>query len=166
MKKYLLLVTCVILWTPAFSCSCGTAANFIRATKKADIIALVKVQEYQDFFILSAASPESKKQSLSTRVEVIQLLKGKEERKEVKISGDNGILCRPYIDVLKKDQYYVVGLYKGNSEQGEDYYISICGEYWINYNPTDKTVKGLIKEQSKKPKAMLFTELQALIAKG
>lgn len=166
MKKNLLTLFFTLSWLPVFSCSCSSAGNFIKATKKADIIALIKVEEYQDFFTLTGAGPDSINQPLSAKVEVIQLLQGNEERKEIKIYGDNGILCRPYIDALKKGGYYVVGLYKGQDiEQEEDYIISICGEFWIEYNQTNETVKGLIKENRRRPKTYLYSELKELLAK-
>ncbi|KAA3440555.1 hypothetical protein [Rufibacter hautae] len=165
MKKYILLAVMTLIWLPAISCSCGTARNFIKATQKADIIALVKIKEYQDFFTLTGAGPEPINQPQSVQVEVVQVLKGKEERKEVKIYGDDGALCRPYIDVFKKDQFYVIGLYKGDSEAGEDYAVSICGEFWLEYDQKLKTVKGRIEENRQKPKVLRLNNLQTLLTK-
>lgn len=100
----------------------------------------------------------------------MSVLRGQEYRKEFKIFGDNGVLCRPYIDVFKKEKYYIVGIYpcgnierEGIKETTDDYQVTVCGEYWIEYNPNNNTVKGRIRGKKRKPVIMSFEKFKKLI---
>lgn len=70
-------------------------------------------------------------------VEIIEQYIGNEKRKKVKIWGDNGIECRPYLSRFKKGNYYIISFFK---EGPNDYYISNCGENWLNVDFKQKKV--------------------------
>jgi hypothetical protein len=63
-------------------------------------------------------------------VEIMKTFKGNEKRKRIVVWGDNGMLCRPYIDNFKKGDTYYLAL----DPEGEDYEISVCGEYYLHVN--------------------------------
>lgn len=148
MRKMLLTLLGIIAWTSAQTCDCDYAGSFLTISKDADAIFIVRVDGYNDFFswLLGNRPPRA------ATFEIIKTLKGVADEKEITVFGDNGVLCRPYINTFKEDQYYVVGLYRCNGDRGEtaeDFYISVCGEYWLDYNPASKTITGRITEGSK-----------------
>lgn len=92
-------------------------------------MALVKVIEYTDFFNRKITNYD-KKMPLSMTVEVVEKYFGSEKRKRIKIWGDNGVLCRPYIVNFEVGKYYLIAPWKINetSESGAkgDYDFFSC----------------------------------------
>jgi len=89
-------------------------------------------------------------------VEIIEVLKGEENRPSVKVWGDNGMMCRPYLSRFKEGSTWIIAFSKSNEKRGhreetsKDYYISFCGEFWLQV--IDQSVVGIIEneEQYKK----------------
>ena len=52
---------------------------------------------------------------------------------------------------------------EGIAETSDDYQISICGEFWVDYNPDDKTVRGRIRESKRKPTIMTLDKFEKLL---
>jgi hypothetical protein len=160
-----------LTWTIGKPCSCSYAGNFLKISKHVDIVVIIKVTDYKDYFVLTGASPNDINQPQSATFEIVEILKGQENRKEIKVFGDNGFLCRPYINKFQKGKYYIVGLYKcqnierenGIKETVDDYQISSCGDYWVDYSPDNKTVKGFINKK-KKPTIMTLEKIKSVIA--
>lgn len=174
MKKLLLSIIGIIIWTSGYPCSCDYIGNFLKASEYAELIAIIKVKGHNDYFPLTgAAPPDTINQPLSATFEIIEILKGKEERKEVKVFGDDGVLCRPYIDKFEVGKYYIVGLLQGEDadrgfgikETAEDYQVLICGEFWIEYNPDSNMVEGLIKKKRRKATTMTLDAFKASLAR-
>jgi hypothetical protein len=90
--------------TEAFACDCNYQGPFLKMAEQTNFVALVKVEKYLTF-------REVDKMPLSMEVEIIEIYKGKENRKRIKLWGDNGIQCRPYLSTFKEGQYYVVALF-------------------------------------------------------
>lgn len=162
MRKLILTIVAFSIWATGQACSCAYKGNFLKVSQYADIVAIVKVKDHQDYFTLRGAAPTKINKPLSATFEVIQILKGEEDRREVKVFGDDGVLCRPYIDNFKIEQYYIVGLFKcgntarqnGINETEKDYYVNACGEYWLNLDNDQKTVTGLIEERKEKTRTV------------
>jgi hypothetical protein len=163
MRKMLLTWVGIVAWTSAQTCDCDYAGNFLTISKNADAIFIVRVDGYNDFFswLWTNGNPES------ATFEVIKTLKGFADEKEIKVFGDNGMLCRPYIDTFKKDRYYVVALYQCSEnregETTEDFLISACGEYWLDYNSTSKIITGLITPGTSKPSTLKLEAFEKLL---
>ena len=130
-----------------------------------EFVALVKVIEYSDFLEYEIDGYDNQ-MPYSMIVEVIQRYKGKEAKKRIKIWGDDGSLCRPYIANFEIGQYYIIApsLIKEDSEHGKanDYDFFSCftdyltvdienrmayGAYskWRNKIPLDKVVRRFEK---------------------
>jgi hypothetical protein len=167
MKRLLPIIIGLLIWNAGLSCDCKYMGNFLKVSQYPELIVIVKVKQYEDYFELTGAAPDTIHQPMSATFEIIRVLKGKTDKKEIKVFGDDGALCRPYIDTFKKDGYYVVGLAKCTNverennirETTEDYQIWTCGEYWIEYNPGDRTVKGLINDKNRKSKIISLDNL-------
>jgi len=154
MKKKILLILSIITWTTTQACICFSSdGNFLKTSKQVDLVAIVHVKDYQDYLEFNA----TRNQPLSAMFEIVKVLKGKEDRKEIKVFGDDGSLCRPYITNFKKGEYYVIALRKCNerkrsnsiTETADDFFIPGCGEFWVQYNLEDNNVVGLINRKRK-----------------
>jgi len=106
---------------------------------------LVKVNKY-----LTYKDIYDKPMPMSMEVEVIEIFKGKETRKTIIVWGDNGILCRPYLNRFQVGKYYVIAFSQAgdrtreNPEKETDYAISICGDYWLSADIKNKTASGAV----------------------
>ncbi len=135
-----------------------------------EVVALVKVKSYNNFFQFTGGlTSDEHQQPLSATFEIVELLRGDEQRTEIEVFGDPGNLCRPYIDYLTAGEYYVVALNKSDGidhgggivETPNDYVLWNCGEFWINYDQPNNSVTGRILERTKKSKTLDYNELTA-----
>ena len=170
MKKVLLTIIGIIFWTSGQTCDCDYIGNFLKTSKWAEVVFIVKVKGHGDYISLTGAAPSTVSVPLTATFEIIKTIKGNTDKKEIKVFGDNGVLCRPYIDTFKKDKYYIVGLYRCDGKQGYEttdaFYIAGCGEFWIEYNSEDKTVTGLIKNKKRKPTTMTLEIFEKLLGES
>ena len=145
-KTVLFLFIFFISVTTAFPCTCKDNKPYRDVTPFASVIVLVKVTRF-----LTYKQVNDIQVPMSMEAEIIEIYKGKERRRTVKIWGDNGLLCRPYLNKFLPGNYYVMGLFKstGNykdnvQEKFGDYWISICGEYTLEVDWVRKRAKGRI----------------------
>jgi hypothetical protein len=100
MKKTLL--TLIILGTvtaQVLACSCDYQGDFLTVAPKTKLVAFVKVLGYptvRNWFNRGTVAME---------VEIQEVYRGKESRKEVIVWGDDGTMCRPYVSWFKPGQY-------------------------------------------------------------
>lgn len=167
MKRILLTIIGISIWTRGQTCDCDYIGNFLVASKNAEAIFIVKVREHGDYISLTGTVPTAVSVPTTAIFEIVKTLKGNSDNKAIRVFGDNGVLCRPYVDVFRKDKYYVVGLQRcdGNerSETTDDFEISGCGEFWIDYNPATDMVTGRIKNKKRKPTTMTLEAFEKLL---
>jgi hypothetical protein len=93
---------------------------------------------------------------MSMEVEIIKTFRGKETRKTVTVWGDNGALCRPYLNTFVINNYYIIAFDQGSdttdinaneNENKNDYSISNCGDYWLTADNEKKVATGAISEK-------------------
>lgn len=129
------------------SCSCAYMGPFLEMSKNVELVALIKVNRYNNF----VTRPDSTKMPLSIEAEIFDTYKGRSDRKTITIWGDNGMLCRPYIDTFKEGLYYVMAVQRVtqtrrmSNEKDEDYVISICGAYWLDADWSKKSASGHVE---------------------
>jgi len=123
------------------NCSCDWEGPFIEMAKESDLVARIKVLDHQEMMEIYEDSIPN-----AMIVEVMEVYRGTEQRKEVKIWGDNGFLCRPYINIFPIGSEWILSLQKGEQsiegEAEDDYSIYICGESGLH--AVDGQVKGII----------------------
>jgi len=145
MKKILLIFIILLsisIIEKVYPCSCDWIGPFFKVAKGTDLVALVKIKNYGSF---SGNIP------MSMEVEVMELIKGNDTRRIIKVWGDTGILCCPYLSKFQSDSIWVLSLFKSRSEEyfrhpdekDGDYNISGCGEYYMKVK--NDTVIGLIE---------------------
>lgn len=134
MKKGINLFLVVVILSLVMSmditaCDCIWSGPFLKVSKDCPLVALVKIKNY---YKSTSVFP------MAAEVEILYSLKGDSTIQTAKVWGDNGMLCRPYLSVFQDDSIWVMALYEssGNwgwgSEEKGDYFISICGEYYLD----------------------------------
>lgn len=111
-----LLALLVTLLAPgvALACSCMWSGPFTKVALGTDLVVLAEVRSYHRH---------------SMDVAVVEVLKGGEDRREIRVWGDSGALCRPYVTAFPRGTRWIFALKR---EPGtRDYIISVCGEYWL-----------------------------------
>lgn len=59
-------------------------------------------------------------------VEIIKKYKGKEHRNKIRIYGDNGILCRPYLSDFEINAYYLIAPIPLDDKPDTEYDFFAC----------------------------------------
>jgi hypothetical protein len=160
MKLIIFILTFSLLTiTPKiYSCDCDYQGTFLKVARKSSFVAIIKVNRYLTF-----KSINDKSIPLSIEVEVIRSILGNELRDTIIVWGDNGKLCRPYLNQFEVGKYYAIAFQKlldpllenVNNKQN-DYYISNCGDYWLTVDFEKKMAYGAV---AKKRNKILFGDL-------
>jgi len=167
-NRFLLLVLAFsFCLTKSFACDCDYHGSFLKMSKRTPFVALVKVTEY-----LTYKDIYNEKTPMSMEVEIIDIYKGKEVRKNVTVWGDIGNLCRPYLTTFKEGQYYVIAFDKGNysgghpNEKDSDYSIFNCGCYWLTVDMKIKKATGDIDSENIKVASIDLASLKSKLTKN
>ena len=131
-----------------YACDCESQGNFYKVSPNSDLVALVKINKYLTFKdIYDSPTP------MSMEIEILEVFKGVDKRKTIKVWGDVGHLCRPYLNQFSVDSLYVIAFQKGEkgsefghlNETENDYSISNCGEYWLKVNSESNTILNKLR---------------------
>ncbi len=129
------MVLSAILAVPslAMACTCHWGGPFAKVALGQDLVVYGEVLDYYKH---------------SMEVKVLEVFKGKEGRGTIRIWGDNGALCRPYVRSFPIGPRWVFAISSFPKDMGEDqplsfwdrffsrspkrdYAISICGDFWL-----------------------------------
>jgi hypothetical protein len=131
-----------VLASTALPCSCPPlapgathAAPFLDVAPGSDLVVVAEVLRYSGKRHTSARIPEA------MDVAVRQVFKGAERRSTLRLRGDTGVLCRPYVTKFAPGTVWVFALHRAPEKRGE-YALSACGEHWLRV--TDDRVRGYI----------------------
>ncbi len=107
----------------AHACSCSWAGPFLNVAPGTPLIVRAKVVGH---------SIRSRDVDLAMDVEVLEVFKGSAKGKRIRIWGDNGAQCRPYIQAFPVQTEWVFAITELSADgPGKgDYFISVCGEFW------------------------------------
>lgn len=146
MNKTIFLIFLLISFkTFACDCECVGDCSFKSVSSGSDFVALVKVIEYSDF-IEEQIDGYDGNMPLSMTVEIIEKYIGSEKRKKIKIWGDNGALCRPYITNFEIGKYYLIApsLLTETNENGikNDYDFFSCSTDYLSVDFDKKIAYG------------------------
>ena len=168
MKKSIWTFTLLLILgqsTFACDCVCKDDCSFSVVANEMEFVALVKVIEYSDFLDEEIIGYD-KKMPFSMTVEIIKQYKGTESRKRIKIWGDDGAQCRPYIGEFNIGECYLIAptLIRENSELGrkDDYDFFSC---WTDYMIIDMDKGIAFGEYSKKRNEITLREFENHIKK-
>ena len=166
LKKILVLTMMLISFNSfACDCQCDGDCSFSGVVNAMEFIALVKVIEYSDFLDEEIMGYDGK-MPFSMTVEIIKKYRGAKSRKRIKIWGDDGAQCRPYIAEFEIGKYYLIAptLIKENSELGkkDDYDFFSC---WTDYLTVDYDKGIAYGEYSKRKNKITLKEFEGVIKK-
>jgi len=113
---------------PAFACTCADAKPFFEVAHKTPVIVYGDVESHDNNSLM---------------FHITEVLHGVETRKRIRVWGDNGVLCRPYVSQFPVGTKWVFAIYRVSPSTGRgslsaaptpddektDYAISICGEF-------------------------------------
>ncbi|WP_185967752.1 hypothetical protein [Formosa sediminum] len=162
MKKTFAILFILLISIKSFACSCECTGDcsFSNISKGSELVALIKVIEYSDF-IEEQIDGYDGKMPLSMTVEIIEKYVGSEKRKKIKIWGDNGALCRPYIANFEIGKYYLItpSLLIETDENGEknDYDFFSC---FTDYLSVDFDKKIAYGDYSKKENQVTLKDFE------
>jgi len=156
MKKLLFTTLLTILAfnnIMACECECFGDCSFKEVSSNSGFVALVKIISHDDF-IEEEIPGYNDKMPRSMTVEIIKKYKGSELRDTIKIWGDDGAQCRPYIAYFNVGEYYLIapnklGSAHLNGENENDYDFFSCS---TDYLKVDFNKKIAIGQYSKRKK--------------
>ncbi len=143
-----------VLWvTPsAYACSCmNNNRSFIQNAKRSELVMRGKVLEYR---WRKNDQPEARLPTAMI-VEVKEVYRGVATSKNITVWGDNGIICRPYVNRFPVGTEWVLALSEDSWTEKGELAISGCGEYWLKVNGSK--VAGEVTDGSFKSKAQVMS---------
>ncbi len=158
-KIVLVFIACISLSARhVMSCSCGWDGPFLEVWADADLVVKVKVTSY------GPKLEHGENLYESMRVEVLEVIKGEEEKTSLVVYGDPGNLCRPYITPhrFSLGKIYALAIYPIDmdiSTSNDGYAISICGENWLSIH--DNEISGRIRNDNKE--TMLYETFLSIL---
>lgn len=168
MKKIILILTIsfsTISQLFACDCECVGDCSFSTISNGSEFVALVKVISYDDYLEGDIIGHEGK-MPYSMTVEIVKKYKGEETRTKIKIWGDNGAECRPYIANFEIGEYYLIapnqlGKYKLKGEKSTDYDFFNCNTDYLKVDLTQNKAFGKYsRKQSEIDLAIFEKELK------
>ena len=125
MVKTLLISSLFFLYSlPALACSCVWAGKFSDVSQNTPLIVRGRVQHY------GPALPHGENLYENMTIDIVDIVRGQYEHQTLKILGDPGYLCRPYIS---SSTFPVEGefLFALQQPQQQTVPLSGCGEYFV-----------------------------------
>ena len=98
----------------ALACRCIWAGPFTKVALATELVVLADVKSYERH---------------GMDVAVIEVLKGEEVRRTIRVWGDDGALCRPYVSTFPRGTRWILALERQHGSS--DYAISGCGAFWL-----------------------------------
>ncbi len=110
-----------------FACSClPPSKSFLETLPNADLVVVGKSTSYHG---LGASTNIP----LAVDVEVQRVLKGNDASQKIRVFGDNGALCRPYVTKFPLNTIWVfaLNLLPAGANGESQYYINNCAETYL-----------------------------------
>jgi hypothetical protein len=108
------------------ACECHWIGPFLTVAPDAELIVCGRVLSYHDVGKISRI-PQA------MDVQVLEVLKGRTSSSRLRVWGDDGHLCRPYVTQFPVGTEWVLALGGPGSKpaMSPGPAISVCGEYWL-----------------------------------
>ena len=180
MKQTVLILFIILTFNISFACSCGKFKTFISASKQSELVIKAKVLGHnyynrQQQAISKEQIKDSKYFGHSITVEVIEIIKGTENRRQFEIYG--GIEWEYFyefqekVNKLETNKIYIFSLlqasyyhYTQPNENNEDYTFYTCQESYVEYIEELDSVKGVLKSLNlDKVRIILYDKLKKKI---
>lgn len=139
MKTLLALLISSLALQTSFACTCWGPDNFCETLDAGKPDAVFLIRKIADNIH-------------GMEAEVIEVIAGTENRTNINIWGDPGHLCRIYTSTWIIGDTVIMALHKIGqypyvaAEDSNDYYISACGTYFLNYQ-NEKVIGQITPQQ-------------------
>ncbi|PKV50282.1 hypothetical protein ATE84_2337 [Aquimarina sp. MAR_2010_214] len=166
-KKHIAILIIVLNQSLSFACSCDWGGNFIKASIYSDVIVKAKVIQFnfhlpngkvytnqEELNKYLKTNPDFKPVNIGAAmlVELIETIKGIEQRKTFEIYGMSGLDCRQSLHIFEIGKVYILSIdrskktkYTPPNEDEEDYMIGGCSEHSLEFIEEKNKVRGYIK---------------------
>ncbi|MBI3221181.1 MAG: hypothetical protein HYZ44_16855 [Bacteroidetes bacterium] len=149
MRMYLKIIIIFLVTSSrllACDCECVSDCSFHKVIENSKLVALVKVISY-DNYLGGKIIGHNGKMPNSMIVEIIKVYKGTLTKQKIKIWGDNGALCRPYIADFALGDYFLIAPNKieeprSNDESKTDYEFFSCSADYLEVDMKTKVAFG------------------------
>jgi hypothetical protein len=126
LKPWFLAVAAMLIFLSAeeaLACSCVWGGPFMKVAPASTLVVRGRILRH------TGAHPEAKEME----IQVLEIISGRTEKRVITISGDNGLLCRPYVSGFPVGTEWILALSAAEQsfQDKGDYAISICGTYWL-----------------------------------
>jgi len=99
-------------------------------------------------------------------VVIIEVLKGGDDRREIRVWGDSGALCRPYVTAFPRGSRWIFALKRLGEPTARDYAISVCGEYWLEIRGDQAVGRMTVAEHGGTKESAPLVDMLAWIRSG
>jgi hypothetical protein len=100
----------------ALACTCAWVGPFTKMALNADLVVLGEVRGHERH---------------GMDVTVLEVLKGRSDARVIRVWGDTGALCRPYVRVFPVGTRWILAVNRSRATGEGGYAISFCGEHWL-----------------------------------
>ena len=177
MKKLHITYLTLLFTTLTFACSCDYGGNFINSSYFSPIVIKGKVVKMFYHFVdgkrinsknqkefTSYLIKDNQDYFESIQVEIIELIKGIENRRTIEIYGSDGADCRAGVNDFEIGKIFIFSLnYTTDSfseipnEKDNDFILRGCSETWLEFIPKSNEVHGQIKGKSHRRKSRNYS---------
>ncbi|WP_418510581.1 hypothetical protein [Corallibacter sp.] len=159
MIKSIYIVALLFLTTDSANsceCICPDDCSFSVVYNSRSFVALIKVVSYVDYL-------DEGKTPYSMKVEIKKKYMGEKTKDTIKIWGDNGQECRPYISHFKIGDYYLIapkqiGYHKLKNEEPKGYEFFSCSTDYLKVDIENEKAYGNYSRKKSKIKLSDFEE--------
>ena len=152
-RAWLVVALLALLATPgaALACSCSWGGPFTKMVLGTDLIVLAEVQSYYRH---------------SMDVTIVEVLKGTETRRVIRVWGDDGALCRPYVSAFPRGTRWTLALKRLREPTAQDYVISICGDFWLEVRGDLAVGRIIVPQHGRSLETVPLADMLAWIRSG
>lgn len=143
MRLFSFLVLYLLILNNLSACSCSYSFNstFNQTSSKSEFVALVKVLSFDEYLEFND-SESGKRIPYSMTVEVLKKFRGKEDRIQISILGDNGMLCRPYLTEFEINSHYLIAPTFIDYDSSKAYEFFSCRTDYLMYDIESNKLSG------------------------
>jgi hypothetical protein len=99
-------------------------------------------------------------------VTIVEVLKGTETRRVIRVWGDDGALCRPYVSAFPRGTRWILALKRLREPAAQDYVISICGDFWLEVRGDEVVGRVTVAEHGRIKESVPLADMLAWIRSG
>ena len=135
----------------ALACSCTWGGPFTKVALGTDLIVLADVRSYDHHRM---------------DVTIVEVLRGIETRRVIRVWGDDGALCRPYVSAFPRGTRWILALKRLREPAAQDYTISICGDFWLVVRGDLAVGRILVPHHGRSLEAVPLADMLAWVRSG